>query len=177
MLRRPLQRVPRVPRRERGIGLIQPLDVVLAYENDEVVQRFASDFKVSRQDADEVFLETKRWLWLCADEMSRAKDGLGERIPLLSEARAIDLMWHTFVIFTRDYARFCEKYFGFFVHHQPRTQVEKDAWAKRIEADREGALRERRALMRRGYELVCDRLGQGVLKKWCEDFPARFSAL
>lgn len=156
---------------------VRPLDEVLAYQNDEVVQRFASDFKTSRAEADEIFLETKRWLWLCADEMARAKDGLGEKIPLLSEARAIDLMWHTFVIFTRDYDRFCQKYFGFYVHHQPRTQVEKNAWAKKVEEDPEGAMRERRAMMKRGYELVYDRLGASVLKTWCEDFPARFAKL
>lgn len=156
--------------------MISSLEEVLRYENDEVVHRFSTDFKIACADADEIFIETKRWLWLCASQMDNASDGVGDRVPLLSEARVIDLMWHTFVIFTDDYARFCKKYFGFFVHHHPRTRVEKEAWEKRVAADREGALAERRAMLRKAYVTVCDQLGPATLKKWCEDFPARFPA-
>jgi hypothetical protein len=155
---------------------VRPLEEVLAYQNDEVVHRFCNDNGIAHADADEIFLETKRWLWLCASEMASAADGIGERIPLLSEARVIDLMWHTFLLFTRDYATFCQKYFGFFVHHHPRMRGEKEAWQKRIAEDRDGAVAERRKMLRRAYELVCDRLGQPTLKKWCEDFPTRFPA-
>jgi hypothetical protein len=154
--------------------LIAALEHVLRYENDEVVWRFAADHGVSRADAAEVFLETKRWLWLCASEMDGSKDGVGVPIPLLSEARVLDLMWHTFVIFTKDYAGFCQRYFGFFVHHQPRLQVEKDAWERKVREDAPAALAERRAMLRGAYETICDRLGPATLRKWCEDFPARF---
>lgn len=153
---------------------VRPLDEVLLYENEEVVQRFMADFAISKADAEEIFTETKRWLWLCADEMETSANGIGSRIPLLSEARVIDLMWHTFLLFTREYAAFCQKYFGFFVHHQPRTHVEKMAWEHRVAEDRDAALAEKRATLRAGYLIVCDRLGQTTLKKWCEDFPARF---
>ena len=154
--------------------MIRALDEVLAYRNDEVVQRFAADHAVTRADAEEIFLETKRWLWLCASQMSSAEDGVGEGIPLLSEARAIDLMWHTFLLFSKDYAKFCQMHFGFFVHHQPRTQVEKEAWERQVRENPTEALRERREMLRRGYEEVCQRLGAATLRKWCEDFPARF---
>jgi hypothetical protein len=155
--------------------LIKPLDEVLRYENAEVVDRFAVDHSVSVRDAEEIFLETKRWLWLCASKMDAAEDGLGARVPLLSEARVIDMMWHTFLLFTQDYARFCAKYFGFFVHHQPRTRVEKAAWERRVTQDPRAALEERRALLRGAYETVCDELGIETLRKWCDEFPARFT--
>lgn len=32
---------------------------------------------------------------------------------------AVDELWHTFVIFTRDYAAFCDKVAGQFLHHIP----------------------------------------------------------
>jgi hypothetical protein len=153
---------------------VLPLDEVLRYQNDEVVHRFSSDHSISVADAEEIFLETKRWLWLCASQMAAAPNGIGERIPLLSEARVLDLMWHTFLIFTTDYAAFCEKYFGFFVHHHPRMRAEKEAWTKRIAEDKEGAIAERRAMLRKAYILVADRLGTATLKKWCDDFPSRF---
>jgi len=153
---------------------VRPLDEVLRYENDEVVHRFTADHGIEKADAEEIFLETKRWLWLCASEMASAENGIGERIPLLSEARVIDLMWHTFLLFTRDYADFCQKYFGFYVHHHPRTHVEKMAWERRVAEDRDAALAERRAMLRKAYVAVCDRLGERTLQKWCEDFPMRF---
>lgn len=154
--------------------MIHALDEVLAYENDEVVHRFSSDHRVADSDAREIFLETKRWLWLCATQVAAARDGVGERIPLLSEARAIDLMWHTFLLFTKDYARFCDRYFGFFVHHQPRRRAEKEAWEARVASDPDAAMSERREMLRHAYQGVCTRLGPSTLRKWCEDFPARF---
>ncbi len=163
MLREPLQLRGRSRHRTR---VIRPLEDVLRYENSEVVKRFGVDHGVSMEEAQDVFLETKRWLWLCASEPAR--------IPLLSEARVIDLMWHTFLLFTRDYAQFCERYFGAFIHHYPRTSVVKDAWEQQLAADPEGATRERRATLRKACETVCERLGPATLKKWCEDFPARF---
>jgi hypothetical protein len=87
----------------------------------------------------------------------------------------IDMMWHTFLLFTRDYARFCRTYFGFFVHHQPRTRVEKDAWEQRVREDPTTALAERRKLLRGAYETVCDELGIEILRKWCDELPARFT--
>ena len=145
---------------------MRPLEDVLRYENAEVVRRFAADHAVSLADAEDVFLETKRWLWLCAN--------VDARVPLLSEARAIDLMWHTFLLFTRDYARFCDEYFGAFIHHYPRTSDVKEAWERQLAADPEGATRERRETLRKACEVVCDRLGPSTLAKWCEEFPRRF---
>ena len=150
------------------MGTLLPLEEVLRYQNDEVVYRFSVDHDVALADAEEIFLETKRWLWLCAAEPTA-------KIPLLSEARAIDEMWHTFLLFTDDYARFCETHFGFFVHHFPRTRAEKESWEKEVAEDGDAALVKRRAHLRTAYEIICDRLGTATLKKWCEEFPARFN--
>jgi hypothetical protein len=146
---------------------LRPLAEVLRYENAEVVYRFSVDHGVSLLDAEEIFVETKKWLWLCAAEPTA-------KIPLLSEARAVDEMWHTFLLFTDAYAKFCETNFGFFVHHFPRTRAEKEAWEKQVAENAKAAMAERRAHLRTAYEIICDRLGPETLQKWCEDFPARF---
>jgi hypothetical protein len=148
-------------------GALRPLEEVLRYENGEVVYRFSVDHGFSISDAEEIFTETKKWLWLCAAEPDA-------KIPLLSEARAVDEMWHTFLLFTDAYAKFCDSNFGFFVHHFPRTRAEKESWDQQIAADPEAARSERRKLLRGAYEIICDRLGTETLQKWCEDFPARF---
>ncbi len=152
------------------------LQDVLSYKNDDVVLRFAEDFKLSEEDASEIFLETKRWLWICAKRKVLLENGQGEffQVPLFNEANAIDLMWHTFLLYTQDYQNFCQRYFGFFIHHQPRGHLERKAWQEKIHSDPEGAWNERRQDLRKVYEYLYDELGPEILVKWCEEFPARF---
>lgn len=149
---------------------------VLSYRNVDVVSRFAEDFHVSEADAEDIFLEMKRWLWICAKRKVILDRGDGEffQVPLFNEANAIDLMWHTFLLYTEDYAAFCELHFGFFVHHQPRSQAERKAWKERIESDPDGAWAERRSSLRKVYDYLYEELGPETLVKWCEEFPARF---
>jgi hypothetical protein len=133
---------------------------VLKYENREVVLRFSKEKRISFDDAEDIFQETKRWLWLCASSP-------GESVNMVGEAFVIDEMWHTFLLFTRDYADFCEKHFREFIHHVPKPSSEKQD----VEGDR------RKADLRKDYELIYDRLGSEVLLKWCKVYPERFQAL
>jgi hypothetical protein len=156
-------------------ALIAPLEEVLSYQNPDVVARFAVDYGVAVAQAEEIFTELKRWLWLCAERKRELEAGADFFVvPLFNEAYAIDLMWHTFLLFTEDYAAFCARYFGFFVHHRPRPESEREAWLAKVAADPEGARAERRASLRRVYEYLYERLGPAILKKWCEEFPRRF---
>lgn len=148
---------------------------VLAYENEDVVDRFATDFSVSHEDAAEIFNEMKRWLWITARR--REKNQEHANFPLFNEAYAIDMMWHTFILFTKDYADFCEKYFGKFIHHQPKPSKEVREWRAKVESDPVGARQERESNLRQVYEYLYDEIGPDILSKWCEDFPARFKHL
>ena len=152
------------------------LERVLAYENDEVISRFSEDYSVSVSDAREIFLETKRWLWLCAKRNQDIKEGKAKplAIPLFNEAYAIDLMWHTFILHTENYADFCQTYFGTFVHHHPRPSADRKAWQEKIGADPKAAQKERVDSLRKVYGYLFDELGPQILVKWCEEFPARF---
>lgn len=152
------------------------LESVLAYRNDDVVHRFADDQGLSFEDANEIFTETKRWLWLCAKKGQEVKEGRAEffAIPLFDEAYAIDLMWHTFILFTQDYFDFCETYFGGYIHHQPKPWAEKQAWRARLAADPEKAMEERHEHLRKVYSHFYDELGPEILIRWCEEFPTRF---
>jgi hypothetical protein len=35
------------------------------------------------------------------------------------EMKAIDQMWHVFLLYTKDYMDFCNEYFGEYIHHLP----------------------------------------------------------
>lgn len=156
---------------------IAPLSEVLSYQNDDVVARFADDYSLSIADAEDIFLETKRWLWLCA----KRKTGVGGQgsfaLPLFNEVYAVDMMWHTFLLFTKDYAQFCERYFGFFVHHAPKPRAERLAWQAKIAANPDKAWKERRESLVHIYGYLYDELGPEILVRWCEEFPARFKQL
>ncbi|MEX2029477.1 MAG: hypothetical protein WD906_00680 [Anaerolineales bacterium] len=64
--------------------------------------------------ADEIpaaILEFKRFMALI---------GLGHR-GLEMASPKVDEVWHAFILFTREYAAFCQDVFGEFIHHVPRT--------------------------------------------------------
>ena len=44
----------------------------------------------------------------------------------LSPDRKGDAFWHTFIVNTRQYAEFCEKYFGAFIHHEITKRPENN---------------------------------------------------
>ncbi len=58
--------------------------------------------------------ELVRFLALCATAVNRGK--------AYGMMGAIDELWHTFVIFTQDYARFCDAVAGRFLHHVPEAE-------------------------------------------------------
>jgi hypothetical protein len=149
---------------------------------DEILHRFIADFGkygLSPQDAEELFLETKRWLWLCAYRKAEFEKGRLEsvHIPLASESNAIDLMWHTFLLFTKNYADFCDRHFGFFIHHYPTPQAEKLKASLAKKADPVAYRATRAEALKPAYRYIYDVLGRETLIRWMEDFPKRYRAL
>jgi len=41
--------------------------------------------------------------------------------PLAMASREVDEVWHQFILFTREYAAFCNRVLGQFLHHAPHT--------------------------------------------------------
>jgi len=50
-------------------------------------------------------------------------------------SQVVDDLWHEFILFTRDYQRFCEQAFGQFLHHTPAVKLGD------VKADNEGLRR------------------------------------
>jgi hypothetical protein len=86
------------------------LDRVLAYENPELVERIKDKQSLSEEKADALFEDLKRFLYLCGNSPAHH-----------SPPRNIDSAWHQFILYTRDYAVFCEEMFGRFIHHKPAS--------------------------------------------------------
>lgn len=83
-------------------------DEIMAYENPVVVARYMRDYSASEGDAQRCFNTLKQFL-----ATSVAVDG--DRVA----SKPVDNMWHTFILHTKDYEKFCEEYLGRFVHHVP----------------------------------------------------------
>jgi len=81
----------------------------MGYQNHEVVARISEDIKCSLEEAQCIFEDTKRFLYLCA----KHRDSVMFPTPM------IDVGWHAFILFTKEYAEFCEMYSGGFIHHWP----------------------------------------------------------
>lgn len=45
----------------------------------------------------------------------------------LSPSKQVDIGWHTFILYTRDYAEFCDRIAGRFIHHIPTDDSQEPA--------------------------------------------------
>lgn len=159
-------------------GRIAPLERVLAYRNPDVIDRFLDEFDLPRAHAEEIFREMLRWLWLCAKrrvDLAGGRHGALPRLLLLDDLYAVDQMWHAFIVFTDEYIRFCNTRFGFYIHHYPITTEERRRERQRWETSPEDARQERREMLSGVYGYIHDELGAPILKKWCEEFPVKYS--
>ena len=109
-----LARAPRtIPARE-----MCSLDDLLAYRNQDVIERYEDELGLSSEAAEQLFADVRVFLYLSA-----TREPNEEVIP----TKALDAGWHEFLMFTQPYQEFCMSYFGTFVHHKPFTRADKAA--------------------------------------------------
>lgn len=143
-----------------GAARLCPLRQALSYRNERVVRKFRQQYRVSPREADELFRETVKWLWLAA----RSAQIPGAPKPaMLGAQRMLDEMWHTFILFSADYREFCLGHFGRVVDHLPseggdsRTREESLAYLTRV------------------CDLIYQELDVETARRWFVEFPERYS--
>ncbi len=146
-----------------------PLAEVLEYSNRDVVHRFKKAYGLSWEEAEDIFVQVKKWLWLAHQRrLTGIEQGLAIDIPIV----VIDEMWHNFVLFTTEYTDFCKRYFGYYIHHAPTTEAEEHEHKQHLESltaiDRINARKDR---MRGQYEYIYDHLGKDAFVKWYLEYP------
>jgi len=100
-------------------AIVTPLRVadaqaVSQYKNEAVVLKFCKEWDVTREEAEELFEETKKFLLLAAQCQRECFS-----VSIYYQFQVIDEMWHTFLQFTDHYYAFCNEYMGGFLHHFP----------------------------------------------------------
>jgi len=92
-------------------GLLREYEAVLSYEAPFLIEKLLKERIVGTQEEGEaLFAEVKKYLVMC----KAAPDVLWN----VYSAR-VDKVWHEFVLFTREYAGFCQRLFGRYLHHSP----------------------------------------------------------
>ncbi|WP_435255357.1 hypothetical protein [Tenacibaculum sp. A30] len=144
---------------------ISPLEEVLKYENKNVIDRFMNYFSTSKDEANIIFNETKKWLWLCAKSFEDKTS-----IYINNDLLIIDEMWHTFIIFTLDYELFCKKYFNTLIHHVPTVKNEiPENFSKK---EKILFLKNREDQF---FNYVYDNLGNETTNLWFLEIPQKYS--
>jgi hypothetical protein len=139
------------------------LDEVLRYRHPGVVRRYTQEHHARPEEAAELFREMLKWLYLCHRGATDGPEGL--TLAVHPEIAKIDWMWHTFLLFTLDYADFCARHFGSFLHHVPNADGEESP-------PDESAFR---AALESQYAFVYDVPGEETLTAWYDD--RRYAAI
>lgn len=73
-----------------------------------LVDRIACEHHLGREYAARIMDQALAFLGTCA----RTSEPL-------APSKAVDIGWHTFILYTREYAEFCDRVAGRFIHHEP----------------------------------------------------------
>lgn len=90
------------------------LDRMMEYDHPALKERMVVKEGWSEEFTSELFDEMMKFLYLCATNE-------GSMAP----PEDIDEIWHNFILFTGDYADFCQEKVGMFLHHQPLTVAQR----------------------------------------------------
>lgn len=149
------------------------LEAVLAYQHRDVVYRFQKTYGVSQAEAEDIFDQVKKWLWLAN---VRRQQGITEGLNIDHPLVVIDEMWHNFVLFTKEYSAFCQHFFGYYIHHAPATEAEETQYRTSLQQRKKSEVRAVKMAMKRPqYEYIYDHLGKDTFVKWYIEYPRKFS--
>lgn len=97
------------------------LKEILEYQHPAVVRRFKKEYPNRAEEAETIFSDLLRFFWASKKhELDRGKEASLDFVFIMDEdMKAIDQMWHVFLLYTQDYMDFCERYFGEYLHHLP----------------------------------------------------------
>jgi hypothetical protein len=110
----PAEPLDLLPSRSISVEQREMLQAIEAADLWYVQERLEQKHGLLPDRARQAIQEFKRYMALV---------GLGYRgLGMISPT--VDEVWHGFILFTREYAGFCQSAFGEFIHHVPRTSRE-----------------------------------------------------
>ncbi|MGY6652848.1 glycine-rich domain-containing protein [Amycolatopsis sp. TRM77291] len=89
---------------------------------DRLVNRIAKEHDMNREFAARIMDQALAFLRAC---------GENHRAPL-GPSELVDIGWHTFILYTREYAEFCHRSAGHFIHHVPNDDGEGEGDPEKV---------------------------------------------
>jgi hypothetical protein len=89
--------------------IVEPRGLIDAEVFGRVADTLARENLLSMALAERIIGQTLAFLYACANNPDEK----------LAPSRTVDLGWHTFILHTHEYAEFCNRVAGRFVHHVP----------------------------------------------------------
>ena len=169
--------------RRSALGFKYNLEEYLTYDGDLQIRKFMELYRVSYAEAQSIFEDTLRWLWMCAVKIREQQ--LQEEIDFMpfihNPIVVIDKMWHTFILFTKDYQDFCQDNFGFFIHHypsvKPKAQAGHSSLFKVPSKSRKEKAPKSQVVQMRPKQMMCvyELFGEETLDRWYGIYPKKYS--
>ena len=130
------------------------LENVLGCKHPEMIERLRQKRDMSQEEAERLFEDTLLFLLLCTIT----------RKPI-SPSPKIDIGWHEFLMYSRDYQNFCREYLGRFVHHTPTPMLGVEPMEKKVLSSKET-----RKLALNYFGKVSDNWKPALKAECCPDF-------
>lgn len=150
--------------------IMKSLKEVLNYKNDYIVNEFLrkhKNYKLSQKEAELLFDDLKRYLWMTAAVNLEREKKEGALLPDISISESmiiIDEIWHEFILVTEHYTDFCNENFGKYIHHPP--PMPKFALNQKILSEQECI----EIFIGELLETTYDYLGGEVTTRWFDDY-------
>jgi hypothetical protein len=136
------------------------LEEVLSYQHPAVVRRFQKEYSENSPQAEQIFSDLLMFFWASKKhslelQNNPENENLNFLFIMDDEMKSIDQMWHIFLLYTKDYMDFCERYFGEYLHHLPDI----------VPGFKEGEF-DAESNLCKFLSYVFDHLGEETVKRW-----------
>ena len=142
----------------------------MQYKNEGVIHKFREEWQLSEEEANDIFDETKKFLFLAAVTTQQCFN-LEINEPFL----VIDKMWHAFILFTEDYAEFFNTNFGALLHHQPFSKNHLKDTIKKLSKHGTTLSEAKGKHLHRQLSFIEDNLGRQTIVKWYVEYAEKYS--
>jgi len=96
-------------------------EMVQAFDYAAVVDTAVEHYGLERSEANSCFDGLLQWLSLIP--LTAAKAGSGQPVQMVE---TIDKLWHAFILHTKLYRKFCDRFFGRYIDHDPLDRFDAE---------------------------------------------------
>jgi hypothetical protein len=137
------------------------LKQVLEFRAEDAIAVFMRSFCISSVESEAIFHQTLKWLWLGRFHQQDQSSDKPRELSIFPAITVIDEMWHAFVLCTRTYHDFCNRFMGGYLHHEPFIGAGDEGFD--------------RALLLQNIRYVTRTLGRETATLWYAGYPATYA--